>query len=193
MELNIKETGTQEAIQHILYDKFSLGIIRYEKDYESYFVNYLKDKDLSYQLIWEYDYMVVMSKNHPLASKELLTNEDFANYIELLHGDSMIPGLNLTESKPVTDPESSKKKIYLYERGSQFDLLTNINTSYMWVSPIPKELLDRYDLIQRIAPAPARKCMDILIFPKDYVFTPIENQLIDTLMEAKESLIQSLT
>lgn len=192
MELNIKETGTQEAIQHILYDKFNLGIIRFEKDYEPYFMNYLRDKDLSYQIIWEYDYMVVMSKDHPLAYRENLLNEDFADYIELLHGDIMVPGLNIAETKSLSDGESSKKKIYLYERGSQFDILTNINTSYMWVSPIPNELLIRYDLIQRIAPEPARKCMDVLIYPKGYSFTYLDKQLIDKIMEAKESLIQSL-
>ncbi len=193
MELNIKETGTQEAIQHILYDKFNLGIIRFEKDYESYFMNYLKDKDLSYQIIWEYNYMVVMSKDHPLAYKKLLSNEDFTDYIELLHGDIMIPGLNIAETKALSDNESSKKKIYLYERGSQFDLLTNINTSYMWVSPIPNELLVRYDLIQRIAPEPARKSMDVLIYPKGYTFTSLDKQLMDKIMEAKESLILTLT
>jgi len=192
MELNIKETGTQEAIQNIIFDKFSLGIIRYEKEYESYFLNYLKDKDLSYQLIWEYNYMVVMSKHHPLAVKELLINEDFKDCIELLHGDFMIPGLNLADSKFISDTDSSKKKIYVYERGSQFDILSNIKTSYMWVSPIPEELLNRYDLIQRTAPEPARKCIDILIYPKGYVFTPLDKQLIDKLIESKESLAESL-
>lgn len=193
MELNIKETGSQEVIQNILYNKFNLGIIRYEKEYESYFMNYLKDKDISYQLIWEYDYMVVMSNEHPLANKEVLTTEDFINYIELLHGDVMIPGLNPTDNNFRSPTGISKKKIYLYERSSQFDLLTNISTSYMWVSPIPTELLERYNLVQRTAPKPSRKCMDVLIYPRNYTFTSLDTRLVDKLMESKQSLIRSLT
>lgn len=192
MELNIKETGTHEAIQHILYDNYNLAIIRYEKEYESYFSNYLKDKDLSYDLIWEYDSMIVMSKTHPLAEKENLTTEDFLDYIELLHGDTMIPGLNLTEMKYLSDTESSKKKIYLYERGSQFDILTNIHTSYMWVSPIPEELLSRYDLLQRLPKGPTRRCVDILVYPKDYTFTTLDQELMNQIMESKQSMIKSL-
>lgn len=193
MELNIKEIGTQETIHNILYDKFNLGIIRYEKDYEVCFLNYLKDKDLSCQLIWEYEYMVVMSKHHPLAQKKQLTYEDFNEYIEIQHGDIMIPGLNVTEYKAKSASGSCKKKIYVYERGSQFDILTNIHSSYMWVSPIPKELLVRYDLVQKKAPEPSRKGMDILIYPKDYTFTALDKQLIDKLTESKDALVHCLT
>ena len=45
------------------------------------------------------------------------------------------------------------KKIYIYERGSQFELLSQINESYMWVSPIPEEILIRHQLVQK-------KCVD---------------------------------
>lgn len=192
MELNLKEIGTQETVHNILYDKFNLGIIRYDKDYEVCFLNYLKDKDLSYQVIWEYDYMVVMSKHHPLALKEQLHYEDFQECIELLHGDTMIPGLNISVNKSNSEFTSLKKKIYVYERGSQFDILTNIHSSYMWVSPIPKELLLRYELVQKKAPKPSRKGMDILIYPKDYTFTSLDQQLIDKLIESKDTLLHSL-
>lgn len=193
MELNIKEIGTQETIHNILYDKFNLGIIRYEKEYEVCYLNYLKDKDLSYQIIWEYEYMVVMSKHHPLAQKKQLTYEDLNEYIELQHGDTMIPGLNTADYKTKSTSASCKKKIYIYERGSQFDILTNIHTSYMWVSPIPNELLVRYDLVQKKAPVPSRKGMDILIFPKDYTFTDLDKQLIGKLTESKDALVQCLS
>lgn len=190
IELNIKEAGIQESINNIIYDEFNLAVIRFEKEYESYILNYLKEKDLSHELIWEFDYVAVMSKHHPLVKKQQLSYEDFNEYIELLHGDVSIPGLNM-ESKLQLHSDGPKRKIYIYERGSQFDILSNVHTSFMWVSPIPNELLNKHELIQKASPNPAKKCFDILIYPKDYTFTNLDKQLIDKLIETKNSLMEN--
>ena len=38
---------------------------------------------------------------------------------------------------------------FFFERGSQFELLTTNPETFIWVSPVPKTVLRRYDLIQR--------------------------------------------
>ena len=58
--------------------------------------------------------------------------------------------------------------IYVYERGSQFDLLTNVSTTYMWVSPIPQSILEKNQLVQRVCKAENNLYKDVMIFREDY-------------------------
>jgi hypothetical protein len=58
----------------------------------------------------------------------------------------------------------------------------------MWVSPIPRELLDRYDLVQRKCAVPNHSCKDVLIYPNGYNFTALDKKLIDKLYEAKNEV-----
>ena len=55
------------------------------------------------------------------------------------------------------------KKIYIYERGSQFELLSQITSSYMWVSTIPEEVLLKHQLVQKKCVDEKHRYRDILI------------------------------
>jgi hypothetical protein len=70
-------------------------------------------------------------------------------YAEIVHGDTVVPYLNAAELRYPSAEAIPKKRIYLYERFNQFDLLTSLPTTYMWVSPIPDKLIKRYGLVQR--------------------------------------------
>ena len=41
------------------------------------------------------------------------------------------------------------RHIYVYDRGSQFDLLRTVPGSYLWVSPLPYQELARHELVQK--------------------------------------------
>ncbi|QHQ63133.1 LysR family transcriptional regulator [Anaerocolumna sedimenticola] len=186
--INIKETNSMEAINNIIYDKFDLGIIRYQCIYENYFFNYLAEKDFSYDLIWEYEYLAVMSKNHPLASLKDIHYGELSKFMEITHGDISVPYITGGDTKKIKEPNPLKKRIYVYERCSQFDLLSHIPTTFMWVSPIPEDLLERYGLIQRKCYVPNHQYKDVLIYPKGYKFTPLDKKLIDKIYEAKNEV-----
>ncbi len=188
ISVNIKETNSMEAINNIIYDKFDLGIIRYQTVYENYFLDYLADKDLCCDLIWEYEYLAVMSKKHPLADLEEVRHCELSEYMEIVHGDVTVPYISAVESKKTKETNPVNKRIYVYERCIQFDLLSHIPSTYMWVSPIPQELLKRYDLVQRKCPVPNHQCKDVLIYPKGYKFTALDKKLIDKLYEAKNEV-----
>ena len=185
IDINIQETNSMQTIRNITDGPFNLGIIRYQTNYENYFLDYLANKDLNYELIWEFEYLTVMSKNHPLASEKEIFINALSDYIEIIHGDSVVPYLNSPEVKGSAKKSLPKKRIYLYERCNQFDLLTNIPSTYMWVSPIPEEFLKRYDLIQRKCKTAKYRFKDILIYPKGYKFTPLDKKLVDKLYESK--------
>jgi molybdenum-dependent DNA-binding transcriptional regulator ModE len=131
---------------------------------------------------------VIMSNQHPLANCIELNCSELRNYIEIVHGDLTIPSLPFSKAKKLQQAEQLKKHIYVYERGSQFDLLCNVPLTYMWGSPIPAQLLQRYGLVQRQCEAANRKYKDVLIYAKGYRLNKLENQFLVKLNEVRDEL-----
>lgn len=185
VDLNIQETNSMQTISNVIDGQFNLGVIRYQTMYENYFQNYLQDKQLCSEPIWEFEYLVVMSRNHPLADAEEIRQQDLKKYIEIIHGDTAIPYLSNKDNRKTPDSACDKRKIYVYERCSQFDLLSCIPGTYMLVSPIPERLLEKYELIQRKYTASSMRCRDVLIYPKGYKITELDKKFVDKVYEAK--------
>ena len=149
--------------------------------FEQYFNRLLKEKELKSELVWQFSYIVVMSKDHPLAKKPVLTCADFSDSIEILHSDNAVPTLPTLEAKRMENIENSNKKIYVFERGSQFEILSNIENSFMWVSPIPQKMLDRYGLIQRRVSDADYNYKDVLVYLRSYRMTDLDRMYIEEL------------
>jgi hypothetical protein len=176
-----------QVISNITDGHFNLGIIRYPVSYENYFLDYLADKQLCYEPIWEFEYLAVMSVKHPLAKQEKVEDQELNSYTEIAHGDNAVP--YVTQSTGKEDlPTKTSKRIYVYERCNQFDLLETITTTYMWVSPIPEKWLKRYNLTQRKCKGADHRYKDLLVFPKGYKFTALDKRFVDKLFEAKNEV-----
>ncbi len=181
IEIVYRETNSMKAISNIVQSNYNLAIIRYRDVFEPYFTRLLREKDLKSELVWQFGYIAVMSKNHPLASKPVLTCADFADSIEILHSDNTVPSLPTLEAKRMENIENSNKRIYVFERGSQFELLSNIPGTFMWVSPIPQETLDRYGLIQRRVSDSDYRYKDMLVYQRSYHLSELDEMYIDEL------------
>ncbi len=186
MEITINETNTLQTISNVADRGYHMGIIRYQKDHEEYFQKCLQNNKLVGETIWEFEYVVVMSERHPLAKKEALEKQDLEQYVKITHGDIMMP---VESEKPAKQKERGGKKksgiIYVYERGSQFDLLTKVPTTYMWVSPIPDKYLEQYHLVQRACKVENNRYKDVLIYRKDYQLTDLDILFQKKLYSAK--------
>ena len=178
IEFNFYETNNIQIINNMLQNNYNLGVIRYQIENEKYFENILKKKNLLYKTIWEFEYVLLMSSSNPLASKNYIAYEDVSNFIEVVHGDNNIPSLPLSDVAKMQLPEVYEKRIFVYERGSQFELLSDVPTTYMWVSPIPQELINRHSLVQRKCKEARQKYKDVLIWKKGYRFTELDNIFI---------------
>ena len=75
-------------------------------------------------------------------------------------------------------PAPAARRIFLYERGSQFDLLHSLPNAYIWVSPIPEEMLKQHQLVQRRCHRPPHPTRDVIIYPKGYAFTELDKSFI---------------
>lgn len=181
IEIYYKETNSIEAITNIVQSNYNLAIIRYRDVFEQYFSRLLREKELKSELLWQFRYIAVMSKEHPLANKPVLTCADFANSIEILHSDNAVPSLPTIEAKRMENIENSNKRIYVFERGSQMELLSNIPNSFMWVSPIPKKILDRYGLIQRSVSDMDYGYKDMIVCQRSYRLSELDRMYIEEL------------
>ena len=163
-EIFYKETNSQRTIHNILKHDYKLGIIRYAENYDKYFKTMLEEKGLCYELVTEFSYSLIMSADSPLAQKEDITFDDLTEYIEIAHADPYVPSMPLSKVVKEELPDNIDRRIFIFERASQFDLLSNNPETFMWVSPAPKKLLVRYNLVQRKCDENKKVYKDILIY-----------------------------
>ena len=183
-----KRQNSMRAIHNILNADYKLGIIRYQTEYDSNFKEMLAEKDLEYELIGEFKYVLVMAKSSPLAKLDEIRKADLEPYFEIAHADPYVPSLPTTELQKTELFEGVSKHIFVFERGSQLDLLAEMPAAFMRVSPMPKRLLDRFDLTERRCADGEKVYRDVLIFKKDYCFTDVDKTFMDELMRFKRAL-----
>ena len=188
-EIFYNETNSLCAINNILHSDYKLGIIRYAENYDKHFKEMLEEKGLNYELITEFRYFLLMRKDSPLASKSEIRFSDLPPFIEIAHADPFVPSLPLSDVKKQELPDDIERRIFVFERASQFDLLSENNRTFMWVSPIPDKLLERYGLVQRECADNKKIYKDVLIYRKDYRLTELDSLFITELCRSKRQYI----
>ncbi len=187
-EIFYKETNSKRAIDNILNADYKLGIIRYANNYDKYFKAVLEEKGLIYHTVTEFHYVLVMNKESALATKENIKFSDLTDLIEIAHADPFVPSLSLAQVKKEELPDDIEKRIYVFERASQFDLLSENKDTFMWVSSVPQKLLDRYGLVERVCSENKKMYKDVLIYRKDYRLTELDNLFIEELKHSAEKI-----
>ncbi len=188
-EVFYKETNSQRTIHNMLNHDYKLGIIRYAESYDKYFKAMLEEKGFQYELVTEFTYSLIMSAENPLAEKETITFEDLAEYIEIAHADPYVPSMPLSKVVKEELPDNIERRIFIFERASQFDLLSRNPETFMWVSPAPKSLLERYNLVQRKCADNKKVYKDILIYKNGYALSKLDRQFITELCESKRKYL----
>ncbi len=183
-EIYYMETNTRKAIRNLLEADYRLGIIRYAAENDVYMKRMLDEKGIASQLVTDFTYVLIMSRNSPLAQKKEIYYSDLADLIEITHGDPFVPSM-APAPRDGEQMEDAKRSILLFERGGQFDLLCENEQTYMWVSPIPEKLMERYGLIQRPCQDKRRVYRDVLIRKADYELTELDRQFIIELAASK--------
>ena len=183
------ETNSSKAINNIVNSDYRLGIIRYAAAYDKYFKETLEEKGLAYEVVAEFKYMLIMSRECALASKEDISFSDLRELIEIVHGDPYVPSLPLSVIKKEELQDEIDRRIFLFERGGQFDVLVENPETFMWVSPIPKTMLDRYGLIQRECVDNKKIYKDVLIRKKEYALSELDKQFITELCDSKRKAL----
>lgn len=189
IDITIQETNSLQTIANVADHGFNLGIIRYQTLYENYFMDYLKNKSLDSEIIWEFSTLVLMSSKHPLGKCKKIDLDELKRIsVEIIHGDNVVPYLPMAEFKQTSAENCGGKKVFVYERGSQLELLTRVKNSFMWVSPLPQELLVRYGLVQRRCHIKHNVFKDLLVYAPHYKFNATDKLFLNKLYEVKNEI-----
>lgn len=187
-EIFYKETNARRAIKNILEADYKLGIIRYAEYYDKFYKEMLDERGLSYELITEFSYVLLLNKNSDLAQKEEITFADLENYIEIAHADPFVPSLPFSEVKKEELTDNISRRIFVFERASQFELLAHNPDTFMWISPAPPALLQRYGLVQRKCAENTKLYKDVMIHRKDYHLSDLDGIFISELCQTKREI-----
>ncbi len=187
-EIFYKETNSQRTIHNMINHDYKLGIIRYAENYDKYFKAMLDEKGFVYEIVNEFTYCLMMSKDNPLAQKGEIAFDDLKDYIEIAHADPFVPSMPLSKVVKEELPDNIDRRIYIFERASQFDLLYKNPETFMWVSPASESMLERYNLVQKKCVENKKRYKDVLIYKKGYKLTSLDREFITKLFESKRKI-----
>jgi len=190
VEIYYKETNSKKTIKKLVDNEYKLGIIRYSESYDKYYKSMLEEKGLAYELVAEFSYVLIMSRENPLAAKDKITYDDLSSFIEIAHADPYVPSLSMSKVFREELPDNIGQRIFVFERASQFDLLSQNPRTFMWVSSASEEILDRYNLVQRVCEGPRKIYKDVLIYHKGYRLTKLDKDFITALCTARRKFIK---
>ena len=188
LDAKIRETNYMEAINAVVECEYNMGIFCYPVAYESFFMSMIEEKNLKYHNVWEFDYVLITSENSQLAKEKEINETVLDKYIEVLHGDNIVPNISATYQKKNAELNNHSRHIYVYERGSQFDILSARPDSFMWVSPLPKEILKRYGLVQRVCHSFKKTNKDVLIYQSNYRLSHADQMFLDELERVRKEI-----
>lgn len=189
VEILYKETNALRAINNVLNSSYRLGIIRYAERHDRYFKDMLEEKDLSYELVTEFSYRLIFHREHPLAAKETITGADLIPYLEIAHADPFVPSLPLAEVRKEELAEGGNRRIFVFERASQFEILSVNREAYMWVSAVPDDILERYHLVERKCADHQKIYKDMLIRQSGYRLSSLDKAFITELCDARRKYL----
>ena len=189
-EIFYKETNASRAIKNILEQNYRLGIIRYAEKYERSYKELLEEKGLVGETVTEFCYNLVMNKNCPMAELDDITFSDLENYVEIAHADPFVPSIPLSVVRKEELPDNILRRIFVFERASQLEIMSKNEETFMWSSSLPKETLERFELVQKKCSENDKIYKDVLIRKKDYKLSKLDSLFITELCEAKREIFQ---
>lgn len=190
VEIFYKETNSFRAIKNIMEMNYKLGMIRYASNYEKYFNKMFEEKGLKHELITQFRYSLIMSKDNPLASKKEICFSDLRDFIEIAHADTFVPSMPFSVVRKEELPNDIKRRIFVFERGSQFEILSENPKTFMLASPVSGKMLDRYALVQRECFDNQKFYKDILIYRNNYVLSELDETFVSELHKTKPNFFE---
>ena len=113
LRVHIRESGAIEALDFVLRQGYHIALLRYAAEDEDYYLRYCQRHGLRQEPIMEFSYLLLTSQDSPLARRQVRELDELNDYIEVLHGDTRLPGDESTASRweavsytPLTLPTS---------------------------------------------------------------------------------------
>ena len=189
-ELFYRETNAYRVINNIMKEDYKLGILRYSTQYDKYYKTMMEEKGFVSELITEFSYVLLVSKNSPLADKEDVTFKDLEGYLEIAHADPYVPAMSFADVKKEELPDHDGCRVYVFERASQYEILSANTNSYMWVSPVPEDIKNKFGLVEKKCSDTKKTYKDLLIHKADYKLSKLDKLFVEELVKSKREIFK---
>ncbi len=143
-DFSLRETQTYEIIEDVARMRSEIGILFLNDFNEVVMDKILKSHDLEFHLLFIAKPHVFISRNHPLAGKEIITNEELEQYPYLSYEQGEHNSFYFSEE--IFSPFERKKNIRVRDRATLFNLLIGLN-GYTVCSGVIDEKLNGKDII----------------------------------------------
>lgn len=143
-DFSLRETQTYEIIEDVARMRSEIGILFLNDFNEVVMDKILKSHDLEFHLLFIAKPHVFISRNHPLAGREIITNEELEEYPYLSYEQGEHNSFYFSEE--IFSPFERKKNIRVRDRATLFNLLIGLN-GYTVCSGVIDEKLNGKDII----------------------------------------------
>lgn len=184
IDIHFEETGAINAVHLVAGGEMDLGIIRYQASQAGYFMKLIEQSGLESEVLGEFRMQLLMSEDHPLASEAEVQYHMLAGCTEIVHGDYPAPSLSFSQIRRGAGLEAPLKRITVYDRGSQYDLLRYVPGSFLWSAPVPQELLSRSRLVLKPCALADVKNLDVLIRPAGAELSEAAGEFVEKFRES---------
>ncbi len=188
IKINYRETNPIRAIKNVATGENNIGIIRYNIENERYFIQMFEEKELRYELLWEYTEEILVSCDSQLAKKDKVTAEDLEGFIEVDYGDDAVPFLPPAKAKKKTEAKENKRYISVYERAGLYDVLKAEKRAFARISPAPNNSYDDLRLKNIPYVGEGGICRDVAFYRQDYRKTEPDKKFIEIIKEIISSI-----
>lgn len=178
LSVHFRENSSMGAITDVVNGDSQLALIRYQNIHEEYYLHFLQNMKLAWEPLWKFRMCLLMSREHPLALAREIPYHQLDGYIEIVHGDMQVPSLSFSQISRDARMKGGKRRIYIYDRGSQLDFLRQVQGAYMWESPLPFAYLAENQLVMKECPAAGPDNTELVIYKEDHTLTAAEKQLV---------------
>ena len=180
MNIHFKEEAPMDAVRDVGRGDMDFAIIRYQEPYAGFFRNLAEEMNLVSEPLLRFRQLAMMSRSHALAGQDEVTPEELSRCIEVVHGDYQVPALALADFPAVLSPTAShSQKIYVYDRGSQYEVLKNVAGSYMWVSPGPADALEENAMVTLPCRSFDTLSCDVIIYLRGKKLSPVAHCCVE--------------
>lgn len=143
-DFSLRETQTYEIIEDVARMKSEIGILFLNTFNEAVIGKILKSHDLSFYQLFVARPHVFISRNHPLAGRNMITNEELEAYPYLSFEQGEHNSFYFSEE--IFSASERKKNIRVRDRATLFNLLIGLN-GYTVCSGVIDKNLNGEDII----------------------------------------------
>ena len=143
-DFSLRETQTYEIIEDVARMKSEIGLLFLDDFNETAIRKILKSHDLEFCQLFVAKPHVFISRRHPLAKKEMITNQELEAYPYLSFEQGEHNSFYFSEE--IFSPSERKKNIRVCDRATLFNLLIGLN-GYTVCSGVIDKKLNGEDII----------------------------------------------